>query len=455
MSVTTSRNPMNAADVVVEHADTAPEDLAELAQAARAAQADWARSPAARGDALLALAGAIEANADELATLITREVGKPIAESKGEVARSAAILRYHAQAGLLPIGDNVPPVDGQGLLLTRRRPRGLAGLITPFNFPLAIPLWKAAPALALGNCVLLKPSPHAIGVALRLSELSAEVLPAGVLSLCVGGAATAQALLDHVDVISFTGSTAVGRHIATFAAGRHLPVQTENGGHNNVVVLPDADPARVASMVARDVAGYSGQKCTAARRVLVCGDAKALTEAVLEALRRLPVGDPSDPATVAGPLITTDAATAVAETIAASVSGGGTVTPALAVGEPGFVAPTVISGAVESLLATREEVFGPVVVVQEVGNVDDAIRCANGSTGQLVSAVHTRDLDAALQISAALDAGMVRVNAPTTGVDLHAPFGGHGDSGFGPREQGRAADALFTREQTITVRSAT
>jgi len=444
----TSSNPLDPSDVLAELLADSAEDVARKAAEARLVQVEWARNAAARSTALTRAAAAVEQHATELADLAVREVGKPIVEAEGEVARTAAVLRYHAQAALAATGEVLPPADGQGLLLSRRSPRGTVGLITPYNFPLAIPAWKAAPALALGNAVLLKPSPLALACADRLVELLNEHLPAGLLQLVPGGAETGQALLAEVDALSFTGSTAAGRAVAVAAAGASLPVQTENGGHNSAVVLPDADLAATARVVARDVVGYAGQKCTSTRRVLVVGDADAFSEALAAELGALPVGDPARRDVVAGPVITS----AAAQHLNAAVLEGGDVLRVPAPDGPAYVAPTLIRDDQGVSRAAREELFGPVVVVQSVADVDAAVALANAGSARLVAAVHTRDLDRALSVSDRLRAGMVRVNAPTTGVDLHAPFGGEGDSGYGPREQGRAADALFSVERTVTVR---
>jgi len=449
-----STNPLDQSDVLASLPSLDASAVEKAALRARDAQLEWARDPSYRTKALIAAAADIEGSARELADLIVREVGKPVVEAEGEVARTAAILRYHAAAAMAPVGDVLPPTDGRGLLLSRRSPRGLAGLITPFNFPLAIPAWKGAPALALGNALLLKPSPLALATATRLVEILSRHLPEGLVALCPGGVETAESVLSVVDALSFTGSTRAGRSVAVAAAGTHTPAQTENGGHNNVIVLPDADPAAVAAMLARDVAGYAGQKCTSARRVLVCGPAEELTDAVVAELRRLPFGDPSRRDVVAGPVISLQAAEAIENAVTASRDLGGTVHRVGAADGSAYVAPAVVRDDEGVTPPSREEVFGPVVVVQQVRDAEHALALANGGAARLVAAVHTRDLDRALDLAARLNAGMVRVNAPTTGVDLHAPFGGEGDSGYGPREQGRAADALFTVERTITIRAA-
>ena len=451
----TSTNPLDSSDVLAELAGDSGDDIARKAASARAAQVQWARGAAARATALTRAATDVEQHATELADLVVREVGKPVVEAEGEVARTVALLRYHAQAALAATGEVLPPADGVGQLMTRRSPRGTVGLITPFNFPLAIPVWKAAPALALGNAVLLKPSPLALGCAVRLVELLSAHLPDGLLQLCVGGAEAGQALLAEVDALSFTGSTAAGRAVAVAAAGRHLPVQTENGGHNSILVLPDADLQATARVVARDVVGFAGQKCTSTRRVLVVGPADAFREALAAELAALPVGDPAGRDVVAGPVVSAAAAASLTSAVDACRVDGVDVLQLPAPDGPAYVPPTLVGDDRGVSRAAREELFGPVVVVQSVRDEQEAVAVANSGDARLVAGVHTRDLDRALALVDSLRAGMVRVNAPTTGVDLHAPFGGEGDSGYGPREQGRAADALFTVERTVTVRPST
>src|SRR3954467_2430080 len=272
-----SRSPQRPDDVVVttQAADRAA--VADTFAAARGAQADWGGQPAlARANALEDAAGRIAGVQGELADLMVREVGKPITEAKGEVLRAVGILRFHAQAALDADGEThpaVPPAPSGTLLMSRRRPHGVAGLITPWNFPLAIPLWKAAPALAYGNAVVLKPSPDATAMALRLAEILGESLPDGVFNVVPGAGEAGQSLVELADVVSFTGSTAVGLQVAQAAAARGVPAQCEMGGSNASIVLPDADLENAAKVIAGAAMGYAGQKCTATGRVIVVGDA--------------------------------------------------------------------------------------------------------------------------------------------------------------------------------------
>lgn len=450
-----SRNPADPEDVVTLVEPVGAAAVARAAERARAAQPGWLRAGAAfRSGALDSAASALAADAEGFAALIVREVGKPAAEARGEVARAVAILRYYAQAPYLPVGEIHDPSAGDGLLYTRRHPHGVAGLITPWNFPLAIPLWKAAPALATGNCVLLKPAPEATACAARLAGLLAEALPADVFSLLPGGAHEGAALIDVSDVVSFTGSTAVGRSVVRAATGRGIPVQAELGGQNAALVLPDADIESVAGHVAAAVAGYAGQKCTATSRVIAVGSAaEPLREALAAALRDFPVGDPGDPGTACGPLIgpaALDRVTRLQQGVAAA--GGRVLAGGDRLDRPGwYSAPTLVEGVPDDHPLAVEEVFAPIALLRTAATVEEAVALADGVRHGLVASVHTRDLDTALALAGQLHVGMLKVNAPTTGVDFHLPFGGSKASGLGPREQGRAALEFYTESRTVSL----
>jgi len=449
-----SRSPQRPDDLVVEVEEADAGAVAGALARARAAATGWAAASALeRSAALAAAADALAAAAGELTGLVVREVGKPVTEAAAETARGVGILRYYAQQALDPDGETYPGPSPAALLLARRRPRGVAGLITPWNFPVAIPLWKAAPALAFGNAVLLKPSPEATAVALRLAALLAPVLPGDLFQVLPGGAATGRAMLEGVDCLSFTGSVAVGRQVAVAATGRGIPSQAEMGGLNASIVLPDADPERAAGIVAGAAMGYAGQKCTATSRAVVVGDPGPFTEALVAAVRGLAVGDPAERATVVGPVITEPARRRVVEAAREAEAAGGRL---LAGGRAGqgagwFVEPTLVAGLDPGARLAQEEVFGPIAVVLAAADEDEAVRLANGVRYGLVGSVFTGDLDRALRLAARLDTGMIRVNAPTSGVDYLAPFGGEKDSSFGPREQGKAARDLYTSTRTITV----
>ncbi|MET0492661.1 MAG: aldehyde dehydrogenase family protein [Actinoplanes sp.] len=454
MTTIESRSPQAPSDLVVRAADTTPEQVAAAAGIARESASGWAREPAhARAAALHACAEAVAAASGELTDLVVREVGKPRGEAGAEIGRGVAILRYFAQQALLPEGEVYPPADGVSLLHTRRRPHGVVGLITPWNFPVAIPLWKAAPALAFGNTVLLKPAPQSSAVALRLAELFAGVLPDGVLTVLTGLGGTGEAVVDTADAVSFTGSVAAGQAVARRAVARGIPVQCEMGGQNAAIVLPDADQDRAAAAIAAAAMGYAGQKCTATSRVIVVGDAASFAERLTAAVEALPVGDPADPVTVIGPLIESRPREAIQAAVRRAAAGGARVLTGAGQSDRDgwFQAPTVLTDVPPGDDLLSEEFFGPVCVVLAAESAGAAVRAANDVRHGLVASVHTQNLGAALTLTDQLDVGMVKVNAPTTGVDFHAPFGGEKESSYGPREQGTAARDFYTRTVTVTL----
>src|SRR4051812_1021478 len=451
-----SRSPQDQSEVVVSAPAADREAVAATFKTARAAQKEWVRNAVARADALSAAAEALNAAKDEAVDLMVREVGKPLAESVMEHGRAVRILRYQAQSGLDPDGDTyptAPPADPRTLLLSRRRPRGVAGLITPWNFPFAIPLWKAAPALCYGNAVVLKPASDAIACALFLEEVLGKHLPAGVFTVVTGPGAAGQAVIELADVVSFTGSTAVGLQVAQAATARGIASQAEMGGLNASIVLADADPEKAAKVIAGAAMGYSGQKCTATGRVIVVGDAAPFTDALVAAVEALPTGDPADESTIVGPVINPPA---LDEVVGAarevSSDGGRLVTGGQKLDGPGlFVSPAIVAGQSPDARLAQEEVFGPIATVLRADSAEQAVEISNQVPFGLVTSVFTSDLANALTVPDGLETGMIRVNMPTSGVDFHAPFGGEKQSSFGPREQGKAARELYTSTHTITI----
>src|SRR3954465_11887320 len=321
-----SRSPQDQSDVVVSAPAADREDIAAAFKRAREAAKEWSRSALARADALSAAAAALDAAKDQVVELMVREVGKPLTESVMEHGRSVRILRYQAQSALDPDGDTyptAPPADMRTLLMSRRRPRGVAGLITPWNFPFAIPLWKAAPALCYGNTVVLKPASDAIACALLLEEILGSCLPGGVFNVVTGPGAAGQAVVDLADVVSFTGSTSVGLGVAAAATARGIASQAEMGGLNASIVLPDADVEFAAKVIAGAAMGYAGQKCTATQRGIVAGDDGALPGALAGGVAALPPGNPADASTVVGPVINVPARDEVIDAANAAPGDGG------------------------------------------------------------------------------------------------------------------------------------
>jgi acyl-CoA reductase-like NAD-dependent aldehyde dehydrogenase len=450
----TSINPHDPSEVVGEWAefDVAAVDAA-VARATVAA-AGWRATPAAqRGAALAAAATALEQRAAEVTDLVVREVGKPLTEARGEVARAVAILRYYAQMVLLPDGDTMPAADPDALLMSRRYPLGVVALVTPWNFPVAIPLWKAAPSLAYGNATILKPASAAAACALLVHEIIASHLPQDVFQVVLGGSKTAGPLLDHTEVaaVSFTGSVPVGQAVSRRVAERGARVQAEMGGQNPSIVLADADLDRAAANITYASMVYAGQKCTATSRVIVEAAAyDAFRDRLVAAVEALQVLDPSLADTMVGPVIDESSRSAA---LAAVAGGGGRVlTGGSALDAPGFyLAPTLVELDEPTGTLAKEEVFAPVAAVIRAATAQEAVTIANDVRFGLVAALFTSDLERALRITNRIEAGMIRVNAPTSGVDFHAPFGGSKGSSLGPREQGLAAREFYTETRTILV----
>jgi alpha-ketoglutaric semialdehyde dehydrogenase len=452
-----SLNPASPDDVVMTVAPSGGIEVDQAVARGGAAAPGWSRTPApARGAALAAVADSLEAGAAELVALTVREVGKPLTEARGELARAVAILRFYAQVALDPDGETFPPSDGRSLLLTQRVPRGVVGLITPWNFPLAIPLWKLAPALVYGNACVWKPSEHAPACAAAVHELLAAALPDGVVELVQGVGEAGAALVAHpgVDGVSFTGSEAVGHGVAAALAGRGAAAQCEMGGQNASIVLSDADVEASAAMIAAAAMGYAGQKCTATGRVIceqsVMGE---MRDALVAAVQRMVIEDPEDAACQVGPLISAPARERALGAIArARDAGGRTIAGGEAVDGPGnYLQPTLIEVDDPAAEVAQQEVFAPVCALLEARDSAHAAEIARGVRYGLSTAVYTRDLDRALALVRDVDTGLVRINQPTAGVDFHVPFGGDKASGFGPREQGRAAREFYTSTRTILI----
>ncbi len=452
-----SVNPALPGDVVARVPPAGGIDVDRAVESAAAVARGYAELPAAsRGMALHGAADALEAEAAAVADLICREVGKPITEAHGETVRAVAILRFFAQVCLDPEGESFPSADARSLLVTRRAPRGGVGLITPWNFPVAIPVWKLAPALAYGNACVWKPSQLAPACAQRLYELLSPHLPADVLQLVQGEGETGAALVAHgrVAALSFTGSERVGRAVAVQLAERGAAAQCEMGGQNAAIVLADADLAAAAAMVASAAMGYAGQKCTATSRV-ICEQPvyDAMRDALLAAVADLVVESPSDPSCQVGPLITGAARDGAQEAVTRAVDdgarliAGGSAMP----GEGSYMQPTLLEVDDPGAEIAQTEVFAPVCVLLRADDADHAAEISRGVRYGLSTAVYTRDLDRVLSLSRSLDTGLVRINQPTSGVDLHVPFGGEKASGYGPREQGRAARDFFTSTRTVLI----
>lgn len=453
-------NPSDARDVVARVPSGSEADAAQAVASAAEAQASWRRLPGpTRTEHLYRWAAAVDARREELARALVREVGKPIGEARGEVARCVVILRYYAGEAVRAVGE-VVPAQAEGVLqFTLREPLGVVALITPWNFPVAIPLWKAAPALAFGNTVVLKPAEQSSYAGQLLAETAqAAELPQGVFNVVHGtGAVVGEALVkaEAVRAVSFTGSTTVGARVAALCAERNVRYQTEMGGKNVVIVMPDADLELAARLAAAGAMRYAGQKCTATSRAIVAKQVEDLfLQKLVEQVQALPLGPVDDPASAIGPLITEGARERVRRAVESATADrviGGVLPDDDRFERGWYYAPTVLRGAAPDSALAQDELFGPVLATFVASDLEEAITLANRTRYGLSASLFTRDLRAALTYIHRIEAGLVRVNGDTTGVDPHAPFGGMKASSSGTREQGAAAREFYTEIKTVQV----
>jgi acyl-CoA reductase-like NAD-dependent aldehyde dehydrogenase len=450
-------NPWRPAEVVGEFPRSGGEDVAAAVQAAEAAWPRWSRLPAAKRGAFLARAAdLIEARVEEIARDMTREMGKPLRESRLEAGRAAAILRFFSGEGWRPVGQVFEQSATAATVYTRRRPVGIVGLITPWNFPAAIPAWKTAPALAYGNTVVLKLAQDAPLTGLHLARaLEQAELPDGVLNVVVGrGSEVGEPLVEdpRVPAISFTGSVSVGQGVRERSARIGKRVQLELGGHNPLIVAADAKLDAAVQAAYAGAFWSAGQKCTATRRIFVQDEVyEDFRARLLQRISAGRVGDPGDPETEVGPIVNQSQFEGVLSGIERGRAEGGTL---LAGGEridpdAYLIAPTLFEDVGGDDFLSCEEVFGPVASLYRFRTLDDAIARANAVRFGLSASVFTSDLATAQRCVDELQAGILHINSQTAGADVHVPFGGSKASGYGPHEQGRAAIEFYTEEITV------
>jgi acyl-CoA reductase-like NAD-dependent aldehyde dehydrogenase len=451
------RNPANPSDIVGEFPASAEQDVDAAVEAALGAYPDWSSQPAAaRAAILMRAADAIEARVEDMAADMTREMGKPIREARMESARTAAIFRFFAGEAWRPKGELYEQSATGSALYTVRRPIGVVALITPWNFPAAIPAWKLAPALVYGNTVVLKLAQDAPLTGLHLAAaLDEAAIPAGVLNVVIGrGSDIGTPLVRHpgVRAISFTGSVAVGRQVRDEATALGKRVQLELGGHNPLIVMADADLDRAVEAAYAGAFWSAGQKCTATRRIYVESSTyDEFRRRLLERIETGKVGDPADPETEVGPLVNEKQLNDVLAAIERGKSEGGNV---LAGGErldddAYLVAPTLFEDVADDAMLSCEEVFGPVTSLYRFDTLDEAIERANAVEFGLSASIFTSNLQSTQEFVGRLEAGILHVNSQTAGADVHVPFGGIKGSGFGPHEQGRAALEFYTEVITV------
>ena len=453
-------NPSDVADIVGEFARADGAEAAEAIAAARAAFPAWSRStPQQRFDLLDRAGTLIHERRAQLGELLAREEGKTLAEAVGEAMRAAQIFKFFAGEALRPGGEMMPSVRAGVDVEITHEPVGVVGLITPWNFPIAIPAWKLAPALAFGNCCILKPADLTPGCAHAIVAILHEAgAPDGVVNLIMGrGSVVGDVLVESADIdaISFTGSVHTGRGIAARSMQTGKRVQCEMGGKNPLVVLDDADLDTAVSVALNGAFFSTGQRCTASSRLVV---AAGIHDAFVDRLSRdmlaLRVGHALDPETQIGPVVDDRQLKqdldyiAIGRAEGAELFGGNRVEGRT---EGFFLQPALLVGTTPGMRVNQEEIFGPVASVIRVADDDEALAVANGVEFGLSAGVCTTSLARARRFKRDLEAGMVMVNLPTAGVDYHVPFGGRKGSSIGPREQGSYARQFYTIVKTSYV----
>jgi alpha-ketoglutaric semialdehyde dehydrogenase len=462
--VIASYNPANKEEIVGNVQKSSKADLDEAVNAAHNAKKGWRKlGQVARGQLLYKVADILEENLEDIAETMTREMGKTLPEAKGETARGVAILRYYAGEGMRPDGDTIPSTDPEALMFTRRTPLGVVGVITPWNFPVAIPIWKIAPALVYGNTIVFKPATEAAVTAAKVVECFAKAgFPQGVLNFITGsGSVIGQGLIDHplLNGITFTGSEGVGKNVARSATDRGIKYQLEMGGKNPVIVAKDADLHLAVDAVLSGGLKSTGQKCTATSRVIVEADIyDQFKELLLEKMGEITIGNGMNDGIWMGPCASEGQFNTVCSYIekgkqeGASLIYGGEVLTDAEYQNGFFVRPAVFENVNSDMSIAQEEIFGPVLALMKVDSLEKAIDVANDSKYGLSASIFTRNISSFLRFIDDMEAGLVRVNAESAGVELQAPFGGMKASSTGTREQGEAAKEFYTSIKTVFVK---
>ena len=460
-SFSPNRNPSDLSDVIGEYAMADAAQSKNAIAAAQAAFPGWSTGGIQdRANILDKVGSDILARKDEIGRLLAREEGKTLPEGVGETVRAGHIFKFFAGEVLRLAGETLPSVRPGVDVEVTREPIGVIALITPWNFPIAIPAWKIAPALAFGNTVVFKPAQWTPGCAWVLTDILASAgIPKGVFNLVMGsGSVVGDTFVTHPDVaaISFTGSMETGKSIAQKAVARMAKFQLEMGSKNPLVVLDDADVATAVNVAVQGAYFSTGQRCTASSRLIVTeGIHDRFVAALTDRLGTLKVGDALAPGTEMGPVVEDPQLQTDLDYIGVGQREGAT----LACGgerlkrdtEGYYLAPTLFTDATNAMRISREEIFGPVACVIRAKNYDDALAIANDTETGLSSGIVTTSLKYASHFKRHAQAGMVMVNLPTAGVDYHVPFGGRKASSYGPREQGRYAAEFYTTVKTIYI----
>ncbi|WHY71965.1 alpha-ketoglutaric semialdehyde dehydrogenase GucD [Fictibacillus enclensis] len=459
-----SINPANKNEIVGYVQKSTQEDLDRAVDAAKKTQLIWRNlSSPARGEYLYKVANSLEKNIDEIAETMTKEMGKTFVEAKGETARGVAILRYFAGEGMRKVGDVIPSTESQALMFTTRVPLGVVGVISPWNFPVAIPIWKIAPAIVYGNTVVLKPAQETSVTAARVIECFHEAgLPGGVVNMVTGpGSVIGQGIIDHPDIhgITFTGSDQVGKRVGQGALARGAKYQLEMGGKNPVIVAEDADLDLAVEATISGGLRSTGQKCTATSRVIVQKTVyNEFKEKLLSKVKEIKVGNGLNSDTWMGPCSSESQLNTVLSYIqkgwdeGATLLHGGNRYEVEELKNGFFVQPTIFENVNSSMAIAQEEIFGPVLVLIKVENIEEALHIANDVQFGLSASIFTSNIGNMLSFIDNMEAGLIRINAESAGVELQAPFGGMKQSSSHSREQGQAAIEFFTSIKTVFVK---
>ncbi len=454
-------NPSNLDDIVGEYSAADAGQAAAAIDAAYAAFPAWAMSsPEVRSDALDRIGAEVLARKDELGRLLAREEGKTLIEAVGEVVRAGRVFKFFAGEALRITGDCLASVRPGVEVEITREPEGVIGLITPWNFPIAIPAWKIAPALAFGNCVVFKPADLVPGSAWALAEIIARAgLPPGVFNMVMGpGSKVGNAIVQSpkVRAVSFTGSVEVGRGLASVLVARGAKVQLEMGGKNPLVVLDDADLGTAVNCAVNGAFFSTGQRCTASSRLIVQeGIHDRFVSAVTERLAALKIGDALETGIDIGPVVSAPQLEQDLNYVEIGRKEGGRLVyggERLNRATPGYyMSPALLTETTSAMRINREEVFGPVASVIRVKSYDEAVAVANDTEFGLSSGICTTSLKCASDFKRRSGTGMVMINLPTAGVDYHTPFGGRRGSSYGPREQGAYAREFYSVVKTTYI----
>ena len=456
-----NRNPSDLSDVIGLFAQASRDQLDQTLQAARTAQVEWAQSGLERRyNVLMAIGNELIARSSELGELLSREEGKPLAEGKGEIYRSGQFFTYYAAEVLRQIGDAADSVRDGIEIDVRREPVGTVAVISPWNFPTATASWKIAPALAFGNAVVWKPANATPASAVALAEVIArQDIPDGLFSLAMGsGRSVGQNLVESplIDAISFTGSVPVGKGIASAAIQNLTRVQMEMGSKNALAIMDDGDLDTAVACALGGAFGGTGQKCTASSRLVVHEKVHdAFVDRLVAGANAMKVGHALEEGTQIGPVVSQEQLSANLDYIDLGKSEGAEL---LCGGErleratQGFyMAPAVFAGSTNQMRINREEMFAPIASVIKVGSYEEVLSVVNDTNFGLTSGIVTASLARATHFRRNVKTGCVMVNLPTAGTDYHVPFGGRGDSSYGPREQGAYAREFYTTVKTAYI----